>query len=178
MDNDPKTEITLETFEALLDKCGPEPASWPGATRAAALAFAKRSRPAQAALAEAKALDALLDQAPVGDVHGAVKARILETAPGASSGMTGGAAIGARQRGRASAPHGSPGGVIGWLGGFVWPQSGWGQPAALLAACLVAGFYVGLSAPGSFESYDNYDDGDLFAYVFEAPSTWDAGEVQ
>ena len=66
------------------------------------------------------------------------------------------------------------------LGGLVtlaWPQSGWARsgwvsPAVVLTASLAAGFFVGSSASGPYETYE---ESDLFAYVFEMPTTWDTG---
>lgn len=53
--------MTLQRFSALLDAYGADARRWPSAERAAAVAFARDSAAASALLAEAAALDAMLD---------------------------------------------------------------------------------------------------------------------
>ncbi len=165
-DKNPGRKMTLEVFIRLLETHGPEPLRWPSASRAGAMRLLKSSQAAQAASREAAVLGELLDQAPAGEVHAGLTARILASAPGAGPSR--------------AANENILGKVVGWLAAFVWPPLGWARmgwlrPAAFLTASLGLGFYVGLSAANPFEAYD---DGDLFAYVFELPTTWDTGDWQ
>lgn len=148
--------MTPEVFEGLLERWGAELASWPEAEREAARGLLGVSGEARTLLREAQTLGALLDEAPAGDVHAALTARILAGAPGA-------------------APESTRSGerLNGWLGGTIrvlWPEFGWVRPAALMAASLVAGLYVGITAPAMTAEPDQTD---LFAYVFDVPDAWD-----
>lgn len=159
-DKNSDAAMTPEVFEDLLERWGAELAQWPSAQRAAARGLLETSDEARALLRDAQMLVALLDEAPKGEVHGALTARILQDAPGhapAAQGVSSGAAQG------------------GWLRGLIgilWPEFGWVRPAALMAVSLVAGLYVGITAPAMTAEPEQTD---LFAYVFDIPDTWDAG---
>jgi len=162
-DKIPGGEMTPQDFEDLLDKLGTDLAQWPEGVRTEAQALVERSGQAQAALRDAKALSSVLEEAPAGEVHSALTARILATAPGGDRNADLGNQAVAQS---------------GWLNGFIsalWPDFGWVRPAGLMAASLVTGLYVGIAAP-SAETVN--EETDLFAYVFEVPSTWDTGEWQ
>jgi len=162
-DKIPGGEMTPQDFEDLLDRLGADLRQWPKGVRTDAQALVERSEPARAALRDAEALSSVLEQAPAGEVHSALTARILATAPGADR----------------NAELGSQGVAQGgWLNGLLsalWPDFGWVRPAGLMAASLVAGLYIGIAAP-SAETVNK--ETDLFAYVFEIPSTWDTGDWQ
>ncbi len=100
--------MDLNRFREIVDAYGADARRWPEGERAAALAFAERSD-AHAILAEADALDALLDAGPTPAASPELRERIL-----ASS---------------LRRPRFAPGPVFAWRGGRV--LSG----AALAAAC-------------------------------------------
>jgi len=160
MNDDANTAMTPEVFEGLLERWGAELAQWPSTERAAARALLETSDEARTLLREAQMLVALLDEAPKGEVHGALTARILQNAPG-----------------HAPAAHDASSGTAqgGWLRGVIgvlWPEFGWVRPAALMAVSLVAGLYMGITAPAMTAEPEQTD---LFAYVFDVPDTWDTG---
>ncbi|MCC6919930.1 MAG: hypothetical protein IT548_12045 [Alphaproteobacteria bacterium] len=73
--------MNLERLTAILDAYGADPLHWPQGERLAAQAFVAREKPAQALVAEAEALDAILDCAPSAAPSVALAARILARAP-------------------------------------------------------------------------------------------------
>ncbi len=148
-DDVPQNEMTPEAFADLLDRYGPDLARWPEDLQGPARGVLDRSEDARTALREAEALATLLDQAPAGEVHAALTARVLAGAPGAVQKS-----------------------ADGWLRGvmgLLWPEFGWVRPAALMAASLVAGLYVGVTGSTAASSDESAD---LFAYVFSVPGDW------
>lgn len=164
MDDNSNAAMTPEVFEDLLERRGADLAAWPAASRAAARDLLNNSEDARTLLREAQTLVALLDEAPAGEVHAALAARILQGAPGH--------APASQDIGEEKAQGGWLLGVIGIL----WPEFGWVRPAALMAVSLAAGLYVGITAPAMTAETEQTD---LFAYVFDVPDTWDtsAGET-
>jgi hypothetical protein len=73
--------ISLERFSALADAYGADLGRWPEADRAAAQALAQDSAKARARLAEADALDAVLDLSRVASPSPELRQRILSEAP-------------------------------------------------------------------------------------------------
>jgi len=162
-DKIPGGEMTPQDFEDLLDRHGVDLARWPEDVRTDAQALAERSDQARAALRDAKALSSVLEQAPAGEVHSALAARILATAPGVD------------RNAEQTNQNVAQGGWLNSLISALWPEFGWVRPAGLMLASLVAGLYVGIAAP-SAETVN--EETDLFAYVFEVPNTWDTGDWQ
>jgi len=73
--------MTLERLEHILDAYGADPAHWPDADRAAALALLAQSADARRRRDDAAALDVLLDAVPAVSPSPALAARVLEAAP-------------------------------------------------------------------------------------------------
>lgn len=73
--------MTMDRFEALVAAYGGDPLRWPEAERVAAQMLAARDGAAARLLAEAEALDRLLDEAPAAAVNAALAARILAARP-------------------------------------------------------------------------------------------------
>ena len=69
--------MTLERFKAILEAYGGEERRWPTAERESALAFADGSAEAKRLLAEARALDRLLDEAETSSADRALEDRIM-----------------------------------------------------------------------------------------------------
>ncbi len=58
------TDLTFDRFQAIVEAYGAEPQRWPEAERASAMAFAEHNpQSAEMCMAEARALDAMLDLA-------------------------------------------------------------------------------------------------------------------
>jgi hypothetical protein len=93
-------------FAALIEAYGAEPRRWPADRRAWAEDLLRRSAEARALAAEAAALDAALDRAPLAAPPAALIGRVLAAAP------------------RARAGH-------WWLGGFWRPAAGLSAAAIL-----------------------------------------------
>jgi len=153
-------EMTPEVFEGLLERFGAGLEHWPAEARGAAHTLLARSNEARALLREAEALGELLGAAPAGEVHSALTARILGTAPAETGGKQ------AREKGTA--------GLRGLIS-VLWPELGWFRPAALMGLSLAFGLYIGLAGP---QLTSNTQQADLFAYVFDTPDTWDTGGLE
>lgn len=108
--------MSTERFRDLIEAYGADPRRWPEAERVEA-AKAARAPEAQALLAEARALDDLLAQAPAIQAPAALRERVLAGAPRARR----------RLMGRLT--------PLAWLSGFGW--------AAAAAAGLVFGVALG-----------------------------------
>jgi hypothetical protein len=78
MSQPPKTIVTLERFETLLDAYGTEPERWPSAERDAALALIQSDARAQALYTAARVLDAQLSEVEVAELSPRLRARVLE----------------------------------------------------------------------------------------------------
>lgn len=146
----------LAEFQALIDSYGARSEQWPASRRDAALALLARSPEARTRLAEAAALDALLDHAPVDAPSPALRAALLAARPEpATTGW----------RERLAAWLDLPG---GWLDGW--------RPAGALAASLVLGVTLGFGAP--LPTIANGGDDLLSEETFEmlafGPDTLDA----
>ena len=137
----PGKAMSPAAFDRLLDTHGADPARWPAADRAAAMALAAASPAAAARLDEARRLGETLDRLPAAEPSPALQARILAdserwiTPAGAPRSMP------PRRRSRRY-------GLLGGIGATLWP--GWPawQPSAVLAASLAAGLALGLAEPG------------------------------
>ena len=68
-------------LSAILEAYGADPAHWPAAERAAALALAEAEPSLANERSAAATLDRLLAKAPAGTVDNALRTRVLETAP-------------------------------------------------------------------------------------------------
>lgn len=112
-------------FERLIAAYGADPARWPAAERAGALAFLAANREAAAPLlAEAASLD-----------------QALATARAAAPSLS--------PRALAAIRRGARPGRLGRLRRLLdWPDALW-QPAGAVAAALLVGFVVGLGAPSA-----------------------------
>lgn len=77
------TDVTMteERVAALIDAFGASPERWPDAERHAALALLAQSSSARARLADARALDLMLDAAPVEQPSRALEERIMAARP-------------------------------------------------------------------------------------------------
>ena len=73
--------MTIERLRDILDAYGADPLHWPPNERITAQAFAARDPRAVALVAEAEALDRLLDMAPVQAPSAALAARVLARRP-------------------------------------------------------------------------------------------------
>jgi hypothetical protein len=135
--------MTLAEFERLLDVYGGDRTLWPPEARAAAAQLVARDGNAQRLLAEAEALDRVLERAPLPSLarEAALADRIVATArrsprivkaAGAGDDGSPGAPV---ESGRTRAAAAGPG-----------PFRADMRKAALLAASLVAGLYIGLSS--------------------------------
>lgn len=109
--------MTLERFKVLVEAYGANPARWPAEERDVAEAFANATPEAQALLAEARALDHVLDAAATAPVSRDLETRVLDS-------------FNAPKPRRALLPEWMP-----------WPQ------AAALAASLVLGMFAGGALP-------------------------------
>ena len=139
MTNINNTGMTLADFERLLDVYGGDRTRWPAEARAAAAQLVARDAKARRTLAEAEALDRVLERAPLPSL--AVEAalaerivaaaqrspRIVKIAPGQSS-------VVSLPDNRAAPPPRK----LGLLRGEV-------RAATLLAASLVVGIFIGIS---------------------------------
>jgi hypothetical protein len=108
--------MNIERLTAILDAYGADPLHWPEGERLAAQAFVARDRAAQVLVAEAEALDNLLDCAPSAMPSAALVERVLARAP--------------RRRG------------LGAMWARLFPEQPAWRPAVGLAAALVMGFGV------------------------------------
>ncbi len=73
--------MNIERLAAILDAYGADPLHWPESERLAAQAFVARENRAQVLVAEAEALDRLLDCAPSEAPSAALVDRVLARAP-------------------------------------------------------------------------------------------------
>ena len=74
--------MSLRRFQAILAAYGARPERWPAPERGAAEALAASSPAARALMEEAAALDVLLDTVPAPAVAPALRAAIMDAAPG------------------------------------------------------------------------------------------------
>ena len=130
-------------FRRLIAAYGADPGRWPPGQRTRAEALLARSAKAQALLAEAQALDALLmaDAKPPADAQ--LAAAIVARAMGLP-----------QERTAAAAPRAIR---VEWSLARLWPQ------AVGLAAAAVLGFVIGWTdlLPGNFGSGDTIDLADI-----------------
>lgn len=161
--------MTMDRFKAIVEAYGADERRWPLGERAAALTFSAASVEAAAVLAEARALDLMLDEAPLPQPSIELTSRILEQAPRAAAAPLVGAAT------RPPTMIDRATGILNLL----WPRTGMARPAGLLAASLMVGFLVGFNGATGSEVADSETE-DVFAYVFGAPvdTDWDLGELE
>lgn len=129
-----KDRTELAALDALLDVHGGDEARWPVAAVERFASLIARNAQAQRLVAEAKALDRLLVEADDGDArpasrHAALADRIMAATDASAPPVAGGNVVGI-------------GNVREAVRRPVAPRQSW-QAAALLAASLVAGLYVG-----------------------------------
>jgi hypothetical protein len=143
MTNTSNTGMTLVDFERLLDVYGGDRTRWPAEARAAAAQLAARDARARRVLAEAEALDRVLERAPLPSL--AVEAALAERIVAAAQ----------RSPRIVKIPAGQSS-VISLPGNEVLPQQkprSWKQQflrsdvraAVVLAASLVVGIFIGIS---------------------------------
>ena len=143
MTNTSNTGMTLVDFERLLDVYGGDRTRWPAEARAAAAQLAARDARARRVMAEAEALDRVLERAPLPSL--AVEASLAERIVAAAQ----------RSPRIVKIPAGQSS-VISLPGSEVLPQQqprSWKQQflrsdvraAAVLAASLVVGIFIGIS---------------------------------
>jgi biopolymer transport protein ExbB/TolQ len=128
-------EQLLDELQAALDVAGARPGGWPEAQRARLAAFVESDEKAAALFAEAKALDRVLDRAQGAggaDIPAGLEARIV-----AAANMTTQPPHHDRSRRKRSRKRASEGRRNVW------------QAAALLAASLIVGVFIGLSGTAS-----------------------------
>lgn len=138
MTNTNMTIMTLAEFERLLDVYGAARTRWPGDARAAAAQLVARDAKAQVLLAEAEALDRLLERAPLPPLASEAELadrivsaaqrtpRLVRIEPGLAAAET------------RPAPEASASRRVGFFRADL-------RKAAVLAASLLAGLYLGHS---------------------------------
>ncbi len=160
--------MTIDRFDELAAIHGAEIRRWPQAEQAAAKALAGTSPAAQAVLEREQALDDALSAWDTPAPSEALMARILGDAAEVSLSTVNTATI-APQR----LPERTTSGILAWFSGI----SSW-RPAGAMAACLAAGFSIGiygaplpdgLNTPGASEDnaiianfFSDDDDSDPF----------------
>ncbi len=142
--------ISLERFSALADAFGADIRRWPEADRAAAQDLARESSVARARLAEADALDAVLDLPHVAAPSAELRHRILAAAPKPRA-IRGGGRDPASARSR----------LLRWL-------SGLGAVGVLTCGALAGAAVVAVSGP-------SHVDTDGVAGLYEQANSLDAG---
>lgn len=144
-DSDKAETMRIERFRELLDAYGANPARWPQAERAGALALVATSAEARSLRDAEAAFDVLIDFADTAPVTAQLEARILATLP--------------QTRTRAGLPK--------FLAGL-WPgRSAW-VPASALALSLALGLAVGTFVP-SLMGLANPHDQDLALVALGEP---------
>lgn len=139
-------------LQQTVDAYGGDPARWPRAARDAAPALLDRGPEARRVLAEARALDRLLDLAPAGAPEDSIAHRLLIDRIVATSATdqpdkpVSSPVVGRVAPARLAARAGMP----GFAGRYAASGRAW-QAAALLAASLLIGIYLGqagVAVPG------------------------------
>jgi len=133
MTKDGKGTPEQGALERVLSAYGGDPARWPVAQRAGLVALTETSDAARTMLAEARALDRVMDRAafPVGTAPDALVAAIMAKATAAPQGAASNV-VPLAPAARAPGPRVRPGAA----------QRGWRAPA-LMAASLAAGLLIG-----------------------------------
>ena len=143
--------MTIERFRDLLDAYGANPARWPQAERASALALLEMSAEARSLCDAEAAFDGLIDFADTAPVTAQLEARILAT----------------QARGRAGIPK-----ILTDL----WPgRSAW-VPATALALSLALGLAVGTFVPSMMGLANPRDQDSAFIALGEPDVLDDLGE--
>lgn len=140
------TSMMLAEFERLLDVYGGDRTHWPAEARAAAAQLVARDAKARRMLAEAEALDRLLERAPLPGLatEAALADRIVAAAQRSPRIVK---IAGARSELVIARPGGSP--RLPASRGPAWRLRFWGadvRAAALLAGSLAVGIFLGLSS--------------------------------
>lgn len=164
MDGEDNRSATLEGLQRLLDVYGADRSRWPARERLRYVPLLAESAEARRLMAEARALDALLDEAPAPDNADleALAARIM-VAAGAAPEARGSTVTAFRPRGQVTRVPRSEG------------RFGWAA-AALLAASLILGVFAGtaglvdepMSALADLGSPASDGDDDVSRLAFEA----------
>jgi hypothetical protein len=139
------TMMTLAEFERLLDVYGGDRTLWPADARAAAAQLVARAGRARQLLAEAEALDRVLERAPLPSltVEAALADRIVAAARRSPRIVS----IGPSEQRAVPAPtaEDAPRPALHAAGGRARPWRADVRAAVLLAASLVAGVVIGVS---------------------------------
>jgi hypothetical protein len=139
--------MTSDRFKELVEAYGASPARWPAAEREAALAFAQSSPDARRIVAEASALDRIMDLAATAPVTPQLQAKILASV---------------------SEPRSHA-----WFAALL-PQPLW-IPAAAFAASLILGVGAGTLVP-SLVGFDAQPDAALVALGDADSGLFDEGD--
>jgi hypothetical protein len=142
--------MTLGRFAALADAFGADLRRWPEAERAAAQALTRESDIARARLAEADALDAMLDLSRVAAPSAELRQRILAAAPQQSS-----------IRAAANDPASARAKLLRWL-------SGLGAVGVLTCGAVAGAAVVAVSGP-------THVDADSVAGLYDQANGLDSG---
>jgi hypothetical protein len=137
--------MTPERFAALADAFGADLRRWPEADRNAAQALVQESTLARARLAEADALDALLDLSRIAAPSADLRQRILATAP----------------KPRATGPASARSRLLRWL-------SGLGAIGILTCGAVAGAAVVAVSGP-------SHVDADSLAGLYDQTNSLDVG---
>jgi hypothetical protein len=139
-----KMNMSLDRLREIVEAYGAAAHRWPAAEREAALALLANEPKAQAWLDEALALDLLLDAAPEPDAPSdSLISRIMAARPRAVP-------VGVPQRAKTQKTRG---GFWRGLVQEVWPYGSPALPAGALAASILMGVSVGLSAPAALAEW-------------------------
>jgi hypothetical protein len=124
----------LQALDAVLGIFGAKPERWPPEQRDRLLALVQNDAQAAVHFAEAKAMDKLLDLAPAAEVDAELEARILAAAARMPQVRQGQVSASSQSLSNAASAH-----AVRVSRRWEW------RAAALLAASLVLGVYLGLS---------------------------------
>jgi hypothetical protein len=132
-------ETLLAELEEMLERAGPHPRRWPARCCARLSAFIEYDKEASRLFAEAKALEKVLCCAPSGASLAKLESCILSAAAGLPQQRRFPAGFEVKLGGRAIGRNG-----LQRIGLRIPPRSLWGE-AAVLAASLAIGLYIGMS---------------------------------
>ncbi len=142
--------MNIKTFASLLDTYGPDPANWPERKRADGLALAASDAEARAALADARRLDALLNEAASFEADSALETAILRSAPSGKS-ATG------------------PVRTVRW--------GGWAIPSGAAMASLVFGLTIGSALSGGYAEREGTLASEAEEYLTASLTSFSTDEV-
>lgn len=134
--------MTLERLDNLLAAYGADEAGWPAGERQAARELIAASAEARRLLEDARALDTLLNAAPVEEPSAELVERLMAARPRELSGELPGEL---QETSRGAAAEAKTGGRLRGIAAALWPYGSSAFPAAALAASLVLGIALGTS---------------------------------